>query len=195
MFTLKINALVFAALMPVSLLGCERVDSEEETPASGPDLVGTWRIDCRADGTAVIRTLVFTDTSVTRTSVAHEGLSNCEESARLAETTLIGTYSRPATGPRESGAYPIKEVYTDITLTILSESMAADYNSRARCGYSDWEVGVPKPVKERSGCEEGAALMLFNIPLTSYYVVTDGTRLEFVDSGDNHVKGVAYTRQ
>ena len=96
------------------------------------DLVGTWVQPCKQKA---VRTEVFTEQTASLTEVYYLD-SNCSE-------PLIA-FKNDGDVTARAGEMDFR--FTRVTMTLFHSDFVEDYNARAVCGLSDWQLGVEKEI-------------------------------------------------
>lgn len=115
--------------------------------AGSNDLTGQWSSGCDR-GLRKEQVIDQQQQSVTTTEYFYQDKTCTQESFRFKTT---GTLYFDAAEP-----YWIDFSYTQVELTVFVPQVVADFNTRAVCGFQDWQAAAPKRIT-------GLRCALFNV--------------------------------
>jgi len=157
-------------------------DTADDTDEQGADLIGGWASACYANTQT---TFTYTETTFTGTydEYSDEACTTAYHTSAWSGTYVVGASD-------SEGVTPIDLAFLTFTSTALTEENAAQNNSYAYCGFTDWAAGEQKDIL-------GAECYGFSIPvgarsLDIYRI--DGDELRFGQGAEIAVEVDASSR-
>ena len=136
--------MLIAILLILSITSCK---PKVEAPVDVPGIEGTWNLKptCKQSSSSYLKIAdVFTLTTFNQTTTVYSD-SNCTTPSLT--IAMSGSYivaNILATTYEEEGDIDSTLVVFQITLN--TSTLVSDYNTSSYCGYSNWQLNVPKDV-------------------------------------------------
>lgn len=161
-------------------------NSSNPSPEPAANLLGTWLLSCQQ--TSFTTELVVDATSYDATTTTYTD-GTCVDP--LFTDVYSNTY---LTGQSVTSTNGLPATELDVTLTTVERTLHTDimvmgYNASTSCGYSDWEIDVPKDITGRdcgsfaSGCTSDSTSTVCDAAGTTTYTIygvnDTGTQLNF----------------